>query len=208
MSNWKEGPMTTKSSLITISLLSAFFLLPGCADDPSDGFRYPLAVGNTWEYTHKWDTFYYTDSTASTYDDTTTMLFNVQVVVTDTASLGGTSGLYRMAATAHDSLNSYEGIQYYSQDEDGLYLHGHEGFGSLSMPKGLLAREGQGGIYFKGMYFNNMNELFRLFQEALPAPYLFRVDSTRQTIEDPPLEVLRYPLEEGTTWKFRETHYP
>jgi len=113
-----------------------------------------------------------------------------------------------MAATEHDSLDSYEGIIYYGQDDDGLYEHGYEGSATLSMPKGLPAREGQGGIYFKGMYFNNMNELFRLFQEALPGPYLYRVDSTQQIIEDPPLEVLRYPLEQGTTWTFREAHYP
>jgi len=200
--------MTTKSSLIAISLLGVFFLFSGCDDDPPDGFRYPLAVGNTWEYTRKWDTFFYADSTDSTYSDTTSMLYSMQVAVTDTASLGGISGLYRMAATEHDSLDSYEGIIYYGQDDDGLYEHGYEGSATLSMPKGLPAREGQGGIYFKGMYFNNMNELFRLFQEALPGPYLFKVDFTQQIVEDPPLEVLRYPLEEGTTWMYRSAGNP
>ncbi len=194
--------MKSKSSLIAISLLSALFLLPGCADDhPQTGFRYPLAVGNTWEYTRKWDIFYYTDSTASTYDDTTTILSDIRVTVMDTASLAGISGLYRMAATEHDSLDSYEGIQYYGQDEDGLYLNGYEGSATLSMPKGLPAREGQGGIYFKGMYFNSAGELLDLLQQELPTCYTALSDSI--ILEEPPVKVLHYPLETGVTWTYR-----
>ena len=81
--------MKSKSSLIAISLLSALFLFSGCNDDPPDEYSYPLAVGNTWEYTHRWDLFFYADSTDSAYSDTTTMLYSVQVAVTDTASLAG-----------------------------------------------------------------------------------------------------------------------
>ncbi len=198
--------MKRKSFLITISLLSMLFLFSGCDDNPPAGLRYPLAVGNTWEYTHKWDTFYYADSTASTYDDTTTMLFNIQVAVTDTASLGGTSGLYRMATTAPDSLNSYEGVQYYGQNEDGLYSYGHEGSALLSMPKSLPTREIQGGIYFKGMHFNSAGELLDLLQQELPTCYTALSDSI--ILEEPPVKVLRYPLETGVTWTYRTIGNP
>lgn len=199
--------MKSKSSFIAFSLLGALFLLPYCDDDtPEDvGFRYPLAVGNTWEYTHKSETYYYSDSTASTYDDTTTMLLNIRVTVVDTASLGGINGLYRIVSVESGEWDVNQGANYYGQDEDGLYLYGYEGFGAISMPKGHLTPASQESILFKGMYFNNVNELLRLFQEAMVGFFPSIVDSAKQTILDFPMVVLQYPLKQGTTWTLMHT---
>ena len=194
--------MKGKSPLIVASLFGALFLLPYCDDDPPEevGFRYPLAIGNTWEYTRQWNWFHYTDSAAANYDDTTTMLSDIRVMVMDTGSVGGTSGLYRTATSGHHGLDSLQASQYYGQDVDGLYYYGGETYGIASLPKGRSAWKSQAGLLFKGRYFSNVNELFQIFRDALPGPFPLVVDSTELIIEDPPVMVLQYPLEKGTTW--------
>ena len=202
--------MKRKSPLLTVSFLGALFLLPYCDDDPPDevGFRYPLAIGNTWDYTRRWDLFHYTDSTASTYDDTTTMLFDIQVAVIDMASLGGLSGLYRIISTESSVWDTIQGAHYYGQDEEGLYLYGYEGYGGLSMPKVRPASVSRSGILFNGRYFSNVNQLFQIIQDALPGHFPLVGDTTEPYIEDPPLVVLQYPLDQDTTWTYRYAYDP
>ncbi|MCH7852562.1 MAG: hypothetical protein IIC41_07255, partial [Candidatus Marinimicrobia bacterium] len=54
----------------------------------------------------------------------------------------------------------------------------------------------------------NVNQLFQLIQDALPGPSPLVGDTTDPYIEDPPLMVLQYPLEQDTTWTYRYAHDP
>lgn len=212
MGNWKEGPMATKSSLIAISLLGAFFLLPGCADDPPDGFSYPLALGNQWEYMREATSFFYSDSLKpDEVDSTRTYSSYLSVLVTGTEVLDESIETFVLRATVSDNEGIYQGEDYYyNNKEDGLYLYGYKGFGHFGfpviIPKTLEKGERQVNIFFKGMYFNSVWELLDLFQQELPVHYAVRSDSI--ILEEPPVKVLHYPLETGVSWTYRTSGNP
>ncbi len=177
----------------------------GC-DDPDHGFVYPLSVGNSWEYTREWSSFSYADSLNPVYEDTSTFTSQISVTVTGTAVLRDTFETYALTAAEIQGSQTYTGIGYFGQGSDGLYLYGHEGFGSNVLPKRASGGPASGKVLFKGMSFDSVRELLDWVQQSQPVGYLTTTDSLYQEI--PPLKTIPYPLTTGTTWTYRPPRDP
>ena len=188
-------------------LLAAPLVLILTACDPpgdeSDGFNYPLAVGNTWEYERESNTYYYSDSSATPdYEDTTTVIHAVWTAVTDKELLKGTVDAYRIEAEVQAENEIYKRVDYLNNQTDGLYHYAyHAGGGPMVAPKRIRA----GPIVFKGKSFNSIQELVRTFERG---PLLSRVWADSLIFEDPPIKTLHYPLEVGATWTYRLSGQP
>lgn len=187
-------------------ICSALLLLVLVACDPSDddpsGFRYPLAVGNAWEYECEWNTYFYSDSSViPVYEDTTTFIYNVSAVITARETLRGTIHAFRFVAEMEENGMTFTGEEYLNNREDGLYLYAYRGGALNVVPKRLAA----GRVVFKGRSFDSIAELVRTMEQALP---LLRVLGDSLIFEDPPIKTLSYPLEVGETWIYRQADNP
>lgn len=185
-------------SLIVIINLSCIFN----DDDDEDDFIYPLNIGNIWEYSRQWNLYYYSDSfEEKEYSDTLTYSSEISVSITDKVTLNNDIDTYKMVGIENDGINNSEEIYYYKNNEDGLYIYAYQAGGPVVLPKINPVSY----IQFKGMQFNNFNELSKYVQSLTP---IYRVQYDSLYIEDPPRKTIHYPIEIGKQWTYRQAGDP
>ncbi|MFB0515080.1 MAG: hypothetical protein ACETWG_00565 [Candidatus Neomarinimicrobiota bacterium] len=185
--------------------LLALVAFAGLSCDPetdNPGQIYPLAVGNTWEYTRQCSLYFYQDSTETpVYTDTSTYTSDVSVVITGKVTLREDHKAYALYSEENAGPYTHSGVDYYNNTDEGLYLYAYEPGGLLVLPK----TQTSGRILFKGRTFGSVRELSAYLQAALPLRFVMN-DSIY--FEDPPVKVLQYPLKVGAIWTFREAENP
>ncbi|UCD38289.1 MAG: hypothetical protein JSW54_02065 [Fidelibacterota bacterium] len=188
-------------SHIPIFLLIAllFFACEPEDSDPGE-FRYPLQVGNRWEYTRETGQYIYEDMDSAgtpVYIDTTTYPYLVTALVTEATTWGDTlrvSAIY--SEEVSDSFGTLTGTQYYTNHDDGLYCYAYMGGSDIfPLPKRTTSR----GIRFKDMSFSDVHAMSTCLQNIIPYAQM-KGDSLY--FNDPPRKVIQYPLEVGTHWLF------
>lgn len=167
---------------------------PGCKH-----FLYPLKIGNSWKYSR-------VDSLFNFRQDTTGLaLLNARL--THKVEVARTETLFDSIETyvCHEVITqetggSWESERYYTNQNDGLYLHAYRGIPWLcpSPPR-------QRRIVFKGREFTSIQAI-RAFIEQWE-PDVHRMDDSLR-LYLPPVKVLQYPLEVGAHWVIREAGNP
>ncbi|HID39749.1 MAG TPA: hypothetical protein EYP36_09590 [Calditrichaeota bacterium] len=177
--------------------LSGLMVLLSCQNDnnPPPQFKYPLAVGNQWEYRRLfWGTNFRPDSLADFVTFPDTLVFYAQVK--DTVRLEDNREAIPLSAVTDDE--GYPSIRFYRQDESALYEVAY-------LPSGYLPifPKKNGVTYkFKGKNYTSLAQLSKVLGEGLPAVHLFRGDSL--VYNTPPRMALKYPLFVGSRWNLTD----
>ena len=179
-----------KNNILNFILLISLLLTTACQIWEKDNmdFTYPLETGRTWTYQRDLiQTNFENDSLTQIFEDTLTYDVTTEVIG---------------PVTLRDSIETIkirikDSVEYYKEDSTGLYIVAYErGMGETIMPK----MSSNSHIDFKGMHFNNFEELSEMIQQITP---LTKSLGDSITFESVPLKVLSYPLEEATEWCFR-----
>lgn len=174
----------------------------GCSTtDPehTPDYRYPLAIGNVWEYARVF-TVEPSDSLSAVPPDTVYSHCTVEVVGLDTLSARADAYVLR-EAVVQDSTCNYELERYYRDDEDGLYLLAYEPGATFVSPK----PQARTWVLFNGMCFSSVKAITSYVTGATRCSG-GRPDSL--FCEDPPVRTLEYPLLVGSIWSYREAGNP
>jgi hypothetical protein len=188
-------------------LIPFLMLLSSCLIDSKDNnsdedFRYPLKVGNHWEYQRRWTNFYY-DSTSSEYMDTSSYKSDISLTITEKVQLKNGVKAYKFVGISEETFYSHETVCYYRNNDDGLFYCAYkEGAGSgLFLPKISQNQK----VRFGGMHFKNIVELSNYFQNL---GILQKMNGDSIVYFDKPQKSLAYPLKVGEIWNFREAGDP
>lgn len=205
---------------LLIVCILAFTLDSGChksATSPLAGepaiSAYPVVNGMTWQYN------YYSapydirmkDTSAPPPLDTVYGVSTVKVIGDTVLRPGGLPGAdsvrvsamvesYRQLVPVPSDLSISNGYQYYSVDQNGMYLHGYRSAGMLSLPKGSPKTF---AVRAAGRTFSSMRDLVRTL---LGNPFTLADDPISREI--PPKLTLRFPLAVGVSWTFRAAGQP
>jgi hypothetical protein len=180
------------------------FLLCGCEGDtpfgpPSSITSYPLQIGNRWSYNRTMTTFNVRlfDSTMTIPTDTVTGFATVEVTGTlrlpdyhSPASGDSIETTVTMTSMFDDRLIVFH--NYYAQEGSALRMHGYTG-GPFVAPRTLP------GVTFHvdGIPFQSLTEL-----EMSLTSMLNYAQSDSIILDDPPREVLQFPLMPGRQWVY------
>jgi len=179
---------------ISLSILVLFII--SCDNNNNiddEQFRYPLNIGNRWEYRREWISYSYPDSTLI---DSLIAVRSGQdscsiIVVQETTILDSIETVQLMEQAWEDST-VIVGLYYYQERDTGLfylayqrpYLNAHPKQVSMEAP------------LFEPLMPNHLKKV--LVSE------LSKVNSTSKIYYiDPPVYVLKYPLERGSNWVYR-----
>jgi len=180
-------------------LLGLLFVLSCDKENPLENdklkdFVYPLSIGNTWIYEGTLSSEYYDNSQSSN---------NSYITLKDTIII---DSLYsevdnifrfktiRFEERSDNSTKSFEGHQYISNKTNGLFHHGYESSGSLTLPRSTSTK--------KKYKINNVlfthNELINFVLNRF----------SDITWEDEPLMSLKYPIQNNEQWTYRNVNNP
>lgn len=186
--------------LLLLMIFSTSCIFNSDNDDEND-FIYPLSIGNIWEYKRQWNLYYYSDSLEiKEYTDTVTYSSDISVSITDEVTLNGDIDTYKMTGIENDGMMTFEGTQYYRNNEDGLYIYAYLGSG-VYLPKDVAGEY----ICFKGKKFKNFHALSNYIQEITP---ILSLQSDTIIYEEPPIKTIHYPIKIGKQWTYREAGNP
>lgn len=183
--------------LIYMSLLLAFI---GCETTTtnleSEKYPYPLNPGNSWEFHRNFKMYTYPDST------------ELDSII---GKISGTDSVAMMVsgyATLRDSISTIKLLQeswqdtlitigeyHYQTRDTGLFMIAYQNTYHFPLPKTTLGREYPAGPLIPG-------HIIKLFNENLSYPHK-RVINNGLYFEEPPVYVLKYPLEKGVSWTYR-----
>ncbi|MBU4444476.1 MAG: hypothetical protein L6422_00620, partial [Candidatus Marinimicrobia bacterium] len=184
----------TIRNVIFLSILTLFII--GCDDNTDtvdEPFRYPLSIGNRWEYRREWISYYYPDSTLS---DSAIAVFSGHdscsiIVVQETTILDSIETVQLMEQAWEDST-IIVGLYYYQDRDTGLFLLGYQNPYLIASPKPVIVKM----PLFEPLMPNHLKRVM--------SSRLVRISSTLDIYyEDPPVYVLKYPLERDTNWVYR-----
>ena len=190
-----------------LALICILFILMSCSDDKnstksSGRIFYPLSVGNTWTYYLESD-FVIKDS-ENAIPVPMASDYHIKIITNNKITLHDSIKVYELKSEERleqDSL-TFHSYAYYNEDIYGLYQHAYLGT-SHGFPKQIHNKT----ISFKGLRFSSAEHLARYFIN-LPARITNHVLSDSLYYENPPLRVLKYPLEQDDEWIFREPENP
>ncbi|MGD9899636.1 MAG: hypothetical protein AB7T22_10985 [Calditrichaceae bacterium] len=178
---------------IMLLLITSF---TGCDDDSNDNlnFEYPTTIGSKWHHQRIMQTINFdSDSLEQIYgfNDTTLII----------SEITGSAILRDSIETI--VLNSDGSRHYYQVKTDGLYMIAYEnaGVGALILPKRTLYTN----LSFKNQHFSGLEEFSKVLLQQLP---LTKLVSDSIIFEEPPALTLKYPLQTGTRWNYRESNFP
>ena len=179
-----------------------------CSEDkknpigPGDeGFVYPMKIGNSWEYSWQifWFNFRPDTLDVSLLSDTLSAVSLLEI--TGTKVFFDTTETYVFyERLTEEGYGPYEGLSYYSNQDDGLYLNAYRG-SSFITPKSLPGKR----IYYKKRYFRNIEEIMAFIEKPMTTGS-GRSDSLYY--ENPPLKSIQFPLEVALQWSFRQAGNP
>lgn len=131
-------------NLLALFLLSLLALLVCTCDPENDnpGLVYPLAVGNTWEYSGQANLFFFKDSSETpVYEDTTMYTSSISITITGREPIQENLRPYAFYSVETDSLDTYTGTHYYNNTGEGLLMHAYSGGVPWRCPKDELTAE-------------------------------------------------------------------
>ncbi len=170
------------------------------SEDENHTFTFPLEVGNRWEYTREMRFFNFRpDTTANAFKDTI-YVFSEILEIVRTEKLPGPVDTYVFHESEIEYDDIFEADTYYHEDETGIYMIAYDHAGTLA-----LKPAGKETIYFKGRYFNSVGEIITWIQDALPTA---KTSLDSLAYEYPWPVCLRYPLEVGSHWTYRDANNP
>ena len=164
-------------------------------------FVYPLEIGNRWEYNRLFILFNFRpDSTKNQIESPDTIKSSLTVVISKQEWLKESTLTYQIYEYLAEDSTTFTSESYYVNQEDGLYLFAYKGAGS-ALPK----QQQSNRFIFKGLYFNRLTEVSDYFT-GLIGKYTLSIDSIYY--ENPPLQIIKYPIKEGLQWTLRKTGEP
>lgn len=162
---------------------------------------YPLAIGNTWEYSKVLVMTIITPDTMELPEhDTVYGTSHLEVASLD--SLSDSLVAYRIHATLTQDSSTYDSDTWFNNVDDGLFVYAYQGTGSYAIPYKI--RPGM-SFTLLGRQFNSIDEILAIIERTL-VPSL--ISSGRGDLEDPPVKSLQYPLTIGSQWTRRTTGNP
>ena len=189
--------------LITILVLVLFSCKKSTEPEEQSSFRYPVAIGNEWQYTRivsfsniQPDTISHESFMPDTsYEETT---------ITGRELLRDSIQTYSFETLYEDDYHSIISTHYYAYKNTGLYLIGYKNLSGVScVPKNSIFKGKR--IIFKGRFYRSVHELSQSIQSLSP---LYKLTSDSVFFEDPPLLSLKYPFKIGEAWTYRENYNP
>lgn len=167
-------------------------------------FVFPLAVGNTWQYSRMFYAHNF-DPDSLAYLGFDTVVGNKTTEIERIDTLLGSQETYVFHTVWTESGSSGDGYSYRNNTSDGLYIYAYQFGGGVGPPKVAL-REGT-YLLFKGMRFSSISELLDWVHSRMDITMnvgrLVVSDSIRY--ENPPVRDLAYPLEVGQRWVYRDS---
>jgi hypothetical protein len=137
----RSGLRTERTAAQWCLAASVLLALAGCSDTgPDEGegsFRYPLEVGNRWEYRHEFH-LSITPIPASGNPapaDTTVSVSECSIEVARLDSLSSSVDAYVLYQVVTQDTTTYDSEQWYTNESDGLYLHAYRPGASFAEPK-------------------------------------------------------------------------
>ncbi len=181
-------------------LLLIIFILPtifNCTKNPVGVTQYnwyPLAVGNTWEYSRFYAAINIQSDTACPLPLAETLFSTGKVEVTKVDTLLDSIPVFELLKTIKDSLQSYSGLEYYNNLYDGLYYYAY------SYPIFLPPLQDSYGklLYFEGKNFTSIREII-LWLENISFVSSSESDTSYYL---PPRKSIQYPLQIGSQWTY------
>jgi hypothetical protein len=172
----------------------------GCSTTTSpgdgEGFSYPLNPGSTWEYEGYAEMFNWQPHKAFLAARGETLAtYRCTAEVTGVVVLPDSTRAMEMRELLEETapwgeVTYYEGRSYYTNQEDGLYLHAVIRWAGFVAPK-VPARA--------GLFTDRVGLLASFRLAAVQAP-LGQAHPESLVMLDPPVRSLAYPLDVGTTW--------
>lgn len=199
----------TASRAAGVLCVAAAVLLPlaGCGDtecDDGDGeFRYPLEVGNRWEYRHE---LHLSVTPIAPLGepariDTATFLSECSIEVARIDSLSSSVDAYVLHQVVEQDSTTFNSEQWYTNEPDGLYMHAYRPGASFVAPK---ATRGS-AVIVGGVSFADIRDVPGFVEGARSSPAW---DPDSLILEDPPLCALPYPPLVGYEWMCRPPGSP
>ncbi|MCG2716958.1 MAG: hypothetical protein L6422_11950 [Candidatus Marinimicrobia bacterium] len=187
-----------------VSVLSIILMMIiGCEDEPTvpkENYTYPLSIGNRWEYHRDFTYCSYSDSTQT---DTCGIISGYDtcsvIVVQETTLLDTIETIQLMEQTWEDS-SIFVGLYYYEERDTGLFLIAYLNPYSSALPKSInrsnFLNEPLIPKHLKELYYGKLTRLNKLSENG------------KLYYEDPPVYSLKYPLEIGSYWTYRQEGHP
>jgi hypothetical protein len=203
------------TTLVFLGLLSSGCQTDNVVVESGDGqvASYPVTAGTSWTY-ERIATAYdvrIEDSSATVLLDTinATILVSVlkdtvlrpgQFPGTDSVKVTSFQEIYAQRFPVPTPPGIIEGVQYFSLDQNALWIHGYKGAGDLALPKRAHRPP---AISLNGRSFASLRQLVNALLGINPS-----VGTDSLVREIPPLLSLRFPLTIGAEWTFRERGHP
>jgi len=162
-----------------------------------EAFRYPLHVGDCWVYDTNWSFYYYPDASDTVLTEVFPSHSTVEVIRTDT--LLQSMPVYVFQEILYEQLyqRSFQSISFYNSQSDGFFLYAYR------LPP-------NDKVLPKGSYPTARSFRYHLSTTMLPMiePIWGRTVGTSTVtdsliFENPPVQVLPYPIGPGLQWKVR-----
>ncbi len=163
---------------------------------------YPLAVGNSWEYTRMYAFVNLQSDTTCPlpYPGFDTLFSTGKMEVTKLDTLSDSIPIFELRDVLVDSFGSYGGLTYYNNLEDGLYYYGYSGTSYLPPVKATTKK-----FCFKGRFFDSAAEILNWFKVAMSPP---RSNAGVLEYYVPPRKRIQYPLSVGIKWNYTQAGDP
>jgi hypothetical protein len=176
----------------------------GCEDDTNpaeDQFVYPLAIGNRWEYRREFVVHNYPNATQT--DSCIDMISgsdSCSVIVVQQTRLRDSIETVQLMEQAWEDTSIVVGLYYYQERDTGLFEIAYQNPYLSALPKSTNSS----WLLDEPLMPTHLKELFygKLPRFNKPSDY------GEIYYEDPAIFVLKYPLEAGASWIYRQEGHP
>ncbi len=160
--------------------------------DNLENFRYPMKVGNKWIYKHRIIIKSYENETDSIPFVIDTIYKSQKIEVEKKEIVKDSIEAFKVSAVMDDSL--YYSIQYYTNEDDGLFCHAYYINKDFVFPK-----EDKNTIY------QDLIKQVHCLSNGISSKLMYSDDSL--FYDNPPAMSFPYPIENDTCWSLRENPY-
>ena len=194
-------------SFSKIYLLLVILIVPSiltCTKNPVGVVQYnwyPLAVGNSWEYSRIQAFVNLESDTICPFPGPETLFSTASVQVIKKDTLLDSIPAFQLYKTIQDPSFSFTAVTYFNNLEDGLYFYAYNW--PIVIPP--LQISSAKSLYFKGRHFADPRELF-LWLEAGKFPSSLTPDSLTYYL--PPRKSIQYPLRVNSQWTYTQEGDP
>jgi len=189
-----------KYTIIGYVLLLIIFI--GCdtgSVDTGHQYKYPLDIGNRWEYHRDCVIYSFTDSTKTDTIEVFKTDDSCSVIVVQEVTLKDTINTIQLMEQDWDDSTINTGYYYYQERDTGLFLIAYQNPYLLAIPKTgntiQILNEPLIPKHLKELFYENLNPLTK-------------TNGSNIIFEEIPVYVLKYPLEVGSRWNYRQENYP